>query len=445
MSGSFDRVGEHPASVAVEALDAALTMLAGANLWSLPEGELLGLRRDLAATTARLAAVTLAATREIDGRGAAVAVGAPSTEAWLRGSLHLTPGAAKEEVTLAAALSGELSATGAALAEGAVSLAHAAQIARAAAAMPPAVPAATRRAGEAFLLQRAPRFRPDQLGRLGRHLLHTVDPELGAALERDERDEAEAVHLTVTRRPNGSGDLRGHLDAEGRALLEAALDPVSAPRPRPDGGPDLRSAGRRRADGLLELVRLALACPQLPEDGGEPVQLLVTVPLATLEARLEEAGHGPAGPVRAAELADGTALSAEAARRLACDATIVAAVLGPASEVLDIGRAARAIPRAIRRALTARDGGCAFPGCDRRPRWCQAHHIVHWARGGPTRLTNLVLLCGHHHRVVHHHGWKVHIGPDGIPIFTPPRWVDPAQIPLTRPWRTALDQLPLRT
>ncbi len=94
----------------------------------------------------------------------------------------------------------------------------------------------------------------------------------------------------------------------------------------------------------------------------------------------------------------------------------------------------RIVPRPIRRALVIRDGGCAFPGCGRPARWCHAHHIWFWADGGPTKLSNLVLLCGHHHRVVHHHGWDVDIGPDGHPQFHPPPWIDPHQIP--RPaWR----------
>lgn len=284
---------------------------------------------------------------------------------------------------------------------------------------------------------------------MGRHLLHAVDPELGQRLAREEQDEVDATTLTLVRRRNGSRDLRGHLDAESGALLEAAIDPLAAPR-RADGGlPDLRTAGQRRAQALIELVRLAMASPDMPEQGGEPVTMLVTVPMQTLESRLspddspgDECDAGCAG-VPAAGLEDGTPLSAEAARRLACDAKIVAAVLGTAGEILDIGRTARAVPRAIRRALVARDGGCAFPGCDRPPAWCHAHHIIHWAHRGPTALTNLVLLCGHHHRVVHHHGWRVHIGSEGLPIFTPPRWIDPDQVPISRSWRHSLDQLPL--
>ena len=91
-------------------------------------------------------------------------------------------------------------------------------------------------------------------------------------------------------------------------------------------------------------------------------------------------------------------------------------------------RAAGRDPAGIRRAMVTRDRGCAFPGCDRPPAWCDGHHIQHWADGGPTALANLVLLCGHHHRTIHHHGWQARID-QGLPEFIPPPWIDPGQTP----------------
>ncbi|WP_182345813.1 HNH endonuclease signature motif containing protein [Tomitella gaofuii] len=122
-----------------------------------------------------------------------------------------------------------------------------------------------------------------------------------------------------------------------------------------------------------------------------------------------------------------------AARRLACDAAITPIGVDGRGMPLNVGRTRRLASRAQRRALAARDHGCAFPRCDRPPAWCVAHHVWHWADGGPTDLDNLVSLCTEHHRAVHHHGWTVVIdGKDGLPRFLPPvhgrspsQWVGP--------------------
>jgi hypothetical protein len=114
-------------------------------------------------------------------------------------------------------------------------------------------------------------------------------------------------------------------------------------------------------------------------------------------------------------------LSVATIRRLACDAEIIPAVLGTHGEPLDVGRAKRQVTLAIWTALVIRDRHCAFPGCDRPPLMCHAHHIIHWILGGQTKLPNLVLLCGHHHRVLHHSPWEVRINPhDHTPEFKPP-------------------------
>ena len=108
-------------------------------------------------------------------------------------------------------------------------------------------------------------------------------------------------------------------------------------------------------------------------------------------------------------------------RRLACDADIIPVALGTRGEVLDVGRAYRLVTPALWRALVCRDRHCAFPGCTKPPVMGHAHHIVHWADLGPTCLDNLVLLCGHHHRIVHHTPWQVRINAvDGRPEFLPP-------------------------
>jgi len=124
---------------------------------------------------------------------------------------------------------------------------------------------------------------------------------------------------------------------------------------------------------------------------------------------------------KAAVTEDGLELSVAAVRRLACDADVIPVCLGSDGEVLDVGRAVRLVTRSLWTALVCRDGHCAFPGCTRPPVMCHAHHIVHWADHGPTDLANLVMLCGEHHRVLHHTPWQVRINPaDGQPEFLPP-------------------------
>ncbi len=113
-----------------------------------------------------------------------------------------------------------------------------------------------------------------------------------------------------------------------------------------------------------------------------------------------------------AELEDGTHVSAETLRRVSCDGGIVAAVLDQRGEVLDIGRRARAIPTAIRRALWIRDRGCRFPGCSNQ-RFLHGHHVEHWLHGGRTSLDNLVMLCSFHHRQIHEGGFSLRLTADG--------------------------------
>jgi hypothetical protein len=118
---------------------------------------------------------------------------------------------------------------------------------------------------------------------------------------------------------------------------------------------------------------------------------------------------------------DGTELSPAAVRRLACDADVIPVALGSRGEVLDVGRTHRLVTPALWRALVCRDRHCAFPGCTRPPVMGHAHHLGPWADGGTTTPTNLVLLCGHHHRVIHHTAWQVRLNPhDQRPEFRPP-------------------------
>ena len=160
---------------------------------------------------------------------------------------------------------------------------------------------------------------------------------------------------------------------------------------------------------------LARAAHDCPSTAGEPPHLTVTIDWDALRTGLG-----------VATLDYGTHITATEARRSACDAKIIPVVLGGKSEPLDVGRAMRTVPLSIRRALVARDRGCVFPGCDRPPGMCQAHHRRHWVDGGETSVENCVLLCETHHRHVHHTGWEILIR-HGHVEFIPPQVIDPTR------------------
>lgn len=183
------------------------------------------------------------------------------------------------------------------------------------------------------------------------------------------------------------------LDVEAKEVLEAAIGPLSAPRPS-DDGPDLRPRQQRRAEALVEVVQRAIAAGESVPTTAKS-QLFVTVDYDTLAAGLSGGGSTVGGA------SSGTLLGPETVRRLACDAALIPVVLGSEGQVLDWGRERRLFTVAQTKRLWLRDGGCTYPGCDLPAHWAQAHHLVHWADGGETDLGNAALLCRHHHTTVH--------------------------------------------
>ncbi|MEU7610916.1 DUF222 domain-containing protein [Micromonospora sp. NPDC049204] len=399
--------------------EGAVAACTDAAAWALAEQELIDALDAAHRVEQRLAAVKLALVRELDGRGTALTQGASSTAVWLRERLRLTVPAARRLVDLAARVDAAPSAVRDALTSGAVSVEQARVIADTVATVQTAAGPEVADKAVGVLVDWAGQFDPTLLHRLGSRILDHVAPEIAdaaaaAALEAEAARAARDRHLTVSEQTGGQLRLSGILDAETAALVRAAIDPLSAP----SAADDTRTAGQRRHDALADVCRLALRTGELPEQGGDPAQLVVTTGFDELTRRL-----------RAGALDVGPRLTPETVRRLACDAAVLPAVLGGAGQVLDVGRQRRLISGPLRRALVLRDGGCAFPGCDRPPRWCAAHHIRHWVDGGPTSLDNAVLLCGHHHRHLHQGEWAVRLGGDGNPEFVPPAWLDADQIP----------------
>ena len=190
----------------------------------------------------------------------------------------------------------------------------------------------------------------------------------------------------------GLAEYRLTLDVEGRAVLEAALGPLSAPQPV-EGARDLRPSDPRPGEALVALVKRAVAADATPKSSKS--QLFVTVDLETLHNGLRGAGETLAGTE------SGTLLAPETVRRLACDATIIPTVMGAAGEVVDLGRGVRLFTAAQTKRLWFRDRCCTYPGCGAPAQWADAHHLVHWADGGASGLDNAAPLCERHHTIVH--------------------------------------------
>jgi hypothetical protein len=224
-----------------------------------------------------------------------------------------------------------------------------------------------------------------------------ADRKLEKQLDREERGSHLGRYLSIVADGAGGVRLKGRGAAEDGALLKAALMPLTAPAPAVDDHDgelvhDPRDAGARMWDALIQTAQHALDTDLPPDSHGAPARVMVTTTLQSLRKGL---AHDAANE-----------LSASTIRRLACDAEIIPAVLGSKGEPLDVGRAKRLVTPAIWAALVVRDRHCAFPACDRPPLMCHAHHIRHWISGGETKLSNLVMLCGHHHRTIHHSPWE---------------------------------------
>lgn len=232
--------------------------------------------------------------------------------------------------------------------------------------------------------------------------------------EREAERAYQLRRLHVSPTLGGMVRVDGDLDPESGQLLLSALHAVMDAEARSvEGSAGVRAtAAQRRADAIAEICRSYLARTDRPEIAGERPHVLLTVDLEVLERRSPGRCELAVGPI-----------NPEQARRLACDAGLVRAITAGRSELLDLGRRTPVVPAALRRALGLRDGGCRFPGCGRPPDWCDAHHVVHWADGGPTSLANLVLLCRPHHRMVHRafgvrmeDHRRVFLRPDGSPL-----------------------------
>ena len=257
-----------------------------------------------------------------------------------------------------------------------------------------ALPPSARDEASETLTELAPQLGIDDLRATGRYLRHVVDPD-GSA--RHAEEDFGRRWLSLAPMLDGMHSINGVLDAETAGRLNAALAPFLVPT----GSDDTRNTDQRRADGLTEIVDAAVKSGNLPWLSGSSVAMQVDVPLLTLS------GDAPAPAKLSGTARTPVWFTPEAAKRMACDASVRRLLLDARGIPLDLGRESRVFASPQRRALAARDQGCRFPGCGRPAAHTDGHHLVPWAQGGVTDLSNGLLLCRFHHRQVHEGGWRI--------------------------------------
>lgn len=375
--------------VSVAELEATVDVLAHESLEARRVEDLGSDVLSISRTMDRLEAERVRRLRRFEELGGPAKDGATSTTSWLRWKCRMSGPAAAERVEVARQLP-QLAGTKAALETGEISFQHAAAVARSVT----DVGIDAVKHAEQDLLHAARDVDAGRFRHFTESLRHELDPK-GAL------DAANALHerryLRVSQVSHGGFSVDGMLDREDGALLQKALNALEGPRK----SSDKRSPGQRRADAFVELVTRQVRSG-LPSAHGQRPHLVVTVVAPSAGETLRFGEIEGAGPI-----------PAETVSRLSCDSSLTRITVDGGGRTLNVGRTSRAASAAIRRALIRRDRGCRFPGCDRKPEWTDAHHIREWHRGGETRLDNMVLLCGWHHRHVHEYGWSIRLLPSG--------------------------------
>ena len=341
---------------------------------------------------------------------------------WARHAEALQP---RPAVSGGAPLPPAFPATAQAVHDGAIGDSHVRHILTTIRMLPATVSSADRDRWEALLANQARTLDPDQLDVVCKHVLAGADPD-GDGDREYERQRRR--NFTIGRqRLDGMTPVNGMLTPTAAAMLRSSLGPLAAPQPTKDA-PDNRLAGQRYHDALQELARRALASKDLPKRHGHHATMLVTVRLEDLEARtgLATVAHGGHIPVR--DLI-----------RHAAQTSVIPIILDTDGTVLHYGEEQRLADEDQRRALIVTDIGCTWPGCSVPGVWCECAHCEPFRISKQTSIDDLALLCGYHHDYADTHDWTIHRD-NGRVWFTPPKWVDPHQIPRTneyfKPLRT---------
>ena len=283
---------------------------------------------------------------------------------------------------------------------------------------------------DALLAGSAVAFAPAELREVAARVVDRIDPDATLPPEQLNTDRR---HLALRKTRDGmwtvEGRLTGPVGAKLRAVLSRSPDPARRPSPSTTGGRWSSPTRATTASGCTTRSRRSATGCSAP--GPCPTPAASRAPSSSPSPR-------PTSPPRPAGAPPATAPSSPRrpsagwrARPRSCPRSSTAAAWSSGW-----GCTPRLATPGQTVALIARDGGCSFPGCDRPPEWCERHHIRAWSDGGPTDLDNLTLLCAYHHHTFAGRGWTCRII-DGLPAWTPPRWVTPHQRPLTNTRITA--------
>ncbi len=374
-------VGTHPALAliagAVDDVRKAAAMLTADEVWTFSDADLELMIRAQSQLDSACAAVGVRAVREADVRGLSLQDGKVSTATWLSHKLDLHPVEARQRVQEADILSRKGTATLEALTQGRINPGQARALARGLVKIEPIASVEEFGDLETLLLREGIGLHPGQITRLTRHAEEAIDPD-GKEPASDPEDPDSGAdtrraaraykkrNFSITDLGTGLHRIRGEVTDEVAALINAALDPLAAPRPAVNGVRDERSAPQRRHDALGEVFEQFLRFGDLGVAHGVRPHIHVTASVQTMQG---DTGH----PF--ARTATGQDLDIATLRRLACDAGITPILLDTLGVPLAMGREVRTATPAQWAALVARDIGCIGEGCTRPAAWCQAHHI----------------------------------------------------------------------
>jgi hypothetical protein len=413
MATSTHTPPRHVISRAVVGMREQIDDLSDASVWSMDHDETAATLTSLSKLKAGITELELRVAAHAEEAKVGESSGATSTAVWWANTTNQTRREAIRQMHLATALGNGHESVRVALAAGDVIVEQAQVIVHAVEQLPADLDTALVEQAEAHLVAEARHHDAKTLRILGRRLFEVIAPDQADAREAEllEREEAEAAaSLRLTMVDDGHGKVHGRftLDTLTGAMLKKALLAIAAPKHQAAQGPlgERKPGPERMGRAFAEYVQ-RYPVDRLPNAGGLNATVVVMMSLETLEGRL-----------KAASLDTSERISPGLARRLACEAGVIPAVLGGPSEVLDIARKGRFHTTPMRIAMIIRDGGCTAQGCDWPPGLCHAHHNLPWAKGGGTSAEDGRLLCPKHHARAHDPTFTMTKLPGGKVSFT---------------------------